>query len=513
MPPKPNNIINIRPKYPKGGRGGTKETENENPAFIQTKGSRCTSNSNTHPASPSKMLLMPEALRPTRRQFAKAAATIAASSLPAARLLAKIPVSTPQDLAAIERPRVIPAANRYLTGSPITITASHAPRSTGGPHDFFSEGDYWWPDPKNLTGPYIRRDGFSNPSNFVAHRQAMLRLSIQMPALTAAWRITSDRKFAAHAVSHLRAWFVTPATRMNPNLEHAQAISGVTPGRGVGIIDTLHLVEVARAATHLDEANFLGSDAPAIRAWFNDYLTWMATSKNGIEERDSKNNHASCWVLQTAEFARYTNNSDITQLCIDRFQHNLIPDQVAPDGSLPLELARTKPYSYSLFNLDVLTTICQVIDSADLWHFTPPTKDGVPQSGIEKAVAFMAPYIRDKKTWPHPPDVEYFEDLPVRQPNLLFAGLAYHRPDYIALWRTLPADPTVDEIIRNFPIRQPLLWVTHQSLPSDCRISITKMFCHHQSSTPSNYFCAILALTCVFGAQAQQPDILTYIHN
>jgi hypothetical protein len=261
---------------------------------------------------------------------------------------------------------------------------------------------------------------------------------------------------------------------MNPNLEHAQAISGVTTGRGVGIIDTLHLVEVARAATLLDEAGALPTaDARAIKSWFADYLNWMTTSKNGIDERDSKNNHASCWVLQAAEFARYTRNSAVTQLCIDRFRTNLIPDQVAPDGSLPLELARTKPYSYSLFDLDVLATICQVISSspsasnADLWHFTPPPKDGAPQSGVEKAVAFMVPYIRDKKSWPHPPDVEYFKDLPVRQPHLLFAGLAYNRPEYIALWRTLPADPTVDEIIRNFPIRQPILWVPpHQPLPS-----------------------------------------------
>jgi Alginate lyase len=404
-------------------------------------------------ASPSKMLPMLEALRPTRRQFIATTATLAAST----RLLGKTPSV---DLTIIERPRVIPAANRYLLESPQTITLTSAPRSTGGPHDFFSEGDYWWPDPKNPTGPYIRRDGFSNPDNFVAHRQALLRLSIQMPALTAAWRISGDKKFAAHAAEHLRAWFVTPATRMNPNLEHAQAISGVTPGRGVGIIDTLHLVEVARAATLLDEAGMLPpADATAIKSWFADYLNWMATSKNGIEERDSKNNHASCWVLQAAEFARYTRNSAITQLCIDRFRTALIPDQVAPDGSLPLELARTKPYSYSLFDLDVLATICQVISSTDLWHFTPPAKDGVPQSGVEKAVAFMAPCIRNKKSWPHPPDVEYFNDLPVRQPHLLFAGLAYHRPDYIALWRTLPADPTVDEIIRNFPIRQPILWV------------------------------------------------------
>ncbi len=353
-------------------------------------------------------------LRPTRRQFLSTATTLAAST----RLLGKAPSSTQTDLAAIERPRVIPAANRYLLESPHTITQTSASRSTGGPHDFFSEGDYWWPDSKNPTGPYIRRDGFSNPANFVAHRQALLRLSIQMPTLTAAWRITGDKKYATHAAAHLRAWFVTPATRMNPNLEHVQAISGVTPGRGVGIIDTLHLVEVARAATLLDEAGALPpADAAQIKSWFADYLNWMNTSKNGIEERDSKNNHASCWVLQAAEFARYTRNSAITQLCVDRFQHNLIPDQVAPDGSLPLELARTKPYSYSLFDLDVLATICQVITATDLWHFTPPAKDGIPQSGVEKAVAFMAPYIHDKNPGPTHPTSSTSKTSPSASPT------------------------------------------------------------------------------------------------
>src|SRR5690242_12227988 len=87
------------------------------------------------------------------------------------------------NLAAIERPRVLKAANQYLKEPPVTITASHSPRSAGGLHDYFSEGDYWWPDPKNPDGPYIQRDGMSNPGNFVAHREALMRLSVQAPAL------------------------------------------------------------------------------------------------------------------------------------------------------------------------------------------------------------------------------------------------------------------------------------------------------------------------------------------
>ena len=151
------------------------------------------------------------------------------------------------DLPAIERPRVLRAANRYLTEAPVTITASQSPRSAGGLHDYFSEGDYWWPDPANPGGPYIQKDGLTNPDNFVAHRHALIRLSLQVPALAAAWSLTRDRRYAAHAATHLRAWFIDEKTRMNPHLLYAQAISGRFTGRGIGIIDTLHLVEVVRA--------------------------------------------------------------------------------------------------------------------------------------------------------------------------------------------------------------------------------------------------------------------------
>jgi Alginate lyase len=85
------------------------------------------------------------------------------------------------DLAKIDRQRILTAAERYLHELPVTIAAFPSPRSAGGPHDYFSEGDYWWPDPQNPSGPYIRRDGMSNPDNFTAHRHALIRLSLQAP--------------------------------------------------------------------------------------------------------------------------------------------------------------------------------------------------------------------------------------------------------------------------------------------------------------------------------------------
>jgi hypothetical protein len=117
----------------------------------------------------------------------------------------------------------------------VTITAYRAERSARGRHDYYSEGDYWWPDPNNPAGPYIQRDGMTNPNNFVAHRHALIRLSVQMPALTAAWLLTGDKTYAKRAAEHLRAWFLDPSTWMNPNLQYAQAIHGRTIGRGIGI--------------------------------------------------------------------------------------------------------------------------------------------------------------------------------------------------------------------------------------------------------------------------------------
>src|SRR5215831_1985234 len=126
------------------------------------------------------------------------------------------------NLAALDRARILKAANQYLNEQPITITASSSPRSAGGPHDFFSEADYWWPDPKNPNGPYIQRDGMSNPDNIVEHRRAMVRLSVQVPALAAAWVLTRNRKYSEAAARHLRAWFIDPKTIMNPHLKYSQ---------------------------------------------------------------------------------------------------------------------------------------------------------------------------------------------------------------------------------------------------------------------------------------------------
>jgi hypothetical protein len=405
-----------------------------------------------------------------RRDFciSAAATSVAARGRALAALASSVltsgPLITLDEIERIDRERILRAANEYLSQSPVTITAFSSPRSKGGKHDYFSEADYWWPDPKNPNGPYIERDGYSNPQNFNDHRKALIRLSLIVPALTAAWLITQEKRYAEHAAPHLRAWFLDPATRMNPSLEYAQAVWGVTPGRSWGIIDTLHLIEVTRAARHLEAAQAMtAAEFAGVREWFTEYLLWMRASKNGQEEEAAKNNHGTCWVAQVAAFAAYTGNENAMALCRERFRDHLLPDEMAGDGSFPLELKRSKPYNYSIFNLDMLAMVCVSASGSgatpsdttnNLWQFALPNGNR-----YQRAVDFMFPFIEDKSKWPYAHDVEYFDDLPNRQPSLLFAGLAYREPKYIELWRRLPPDPKTAEIIRNFPIRQPVLWL------------------------------------------------------
>jgi hypothetical protein len=381
-----------------------------------------------------------------------------AVSLTHAVLHALAAQSTPPfDIAALERGRILPAADAFLHEAPITVTASHSTRSAGGIHDFFSEGDYWWPDPKNPDGPYIQRDGMTNPENFVEHRRAMVRLSIQVGTLTSAYVLTRDERYAAHALAHLRAWFVDDTTRMTPHLLYAQAIHGRMTGRGVGIIDTIHLVEVARATNILAASRSAqATEIAAVKRWFADYLAWLTTHQYGIDERDAKNNHATCWVMQVAAFAQLTGDTGRLDDCRRRYREILLPSQMAPNGSFPLELARTKPYGYSLFNLDAFATICQILSTPtdSLWRFSLP--DG---RGIRLGLAYLFPYMRDKSAWPHAKDVMYFDQWPVRQPSLFFGGLALDERSYLDLWRQLLPPPAVEEVIRNLPIRHPLLWV------------------------------------------------------
>ncbi len=343
--------------------------------------------------------------------------------------------------------------------APVTVTASHCLRSAGGPHDFYSEGDYWWPDPRHPDSPYIQRDGMTNPANFTAHRQAMIRLSRIVGALATAYRLTGDAKYIGPALRHCRAWFVDTATCMNPDLQYAQAIKGRATGRGIGIIDTIQLMEVVEGLEAMEDDDAMDKTLLVrIREWFTRYLQWLTTHPYGKDEMNAANNHGTCWVMQVAAFARFTGDTSLMGFCSRRYKEVLLPGQMDADGSFPRELKRTKPYGYSLFNLDAMATICQLLSTPkdDLWHHR--MADG---RGIEKGIAFMEPLIADKGKWPYAHDVMYWDQWPVAQPALVFGAVALRREDWFRTWQRLNHAPANEEVIRNLPVRHPIIWLNN----------------------------------------------------
>jgi hypothetical protein len=355
------------------------------------------------------------------------------------------------------RNETIKRADLMMSEKPLTVTSSSCKRSVGGLHDYYSEGDYWWPDPAKPDGPYIQKDGETNPDNFSEHRHAMVRFSEITATLTSAWLLTGDKKYSNKALEHLDAWFVDTNTLMNPNMLYAQAIWGRFTGRGIGLIDAYHLVEVAQSAKILIDNNAIPQEnAKKIQAWFGNFLDWMTTHKYGIDEMNAKNNHGTCWVATASSMAILTGNEKIRQMCIERFETILLPNQMADDGSFPLELKRTKPFGYSLFNIDAMCNIAQILSTPSTNLFGFKTEKG---QSLQKGMEFIYPFVIDKSKWPFAKDIYIWDEWPVRQSSLLFAGLAYKNQSYISAYLNLPANPSHPEVIRNLPVRHPAIWL------------------------------------------------------
>ena len=362
-----------------------------------------------------------------------------------------------KEITSVLRKQILAEVEWAQQQQPITVTAQTSPRSAGTLHDFYSEGDYWWPDSTNTNGPYIQRDGMTNPDNFIAHRLAMIRFSKIIGALASAYQLTHDEKYIRHALTHLKAWFVATETLMNPNLQFAQAIKGRATGRGIGIIDTIHLMEVAQGVIVMQQSKaFDKGTSTAVKKWFSDYLAWLTSHQYGKDEMNAQNNHGTCWVMQVASFSRLTDNKELLDFCRERYKTLLLPNQMANDGSFPLELKRTKPYGYSIFNLDAMVMVCLILSDAknDLWQYQ--TSDG---KSIHKGIEFLYPYLKDKSKWPFQKDVMYWENWPVAQPSLVLGAVVYNEKNWMNTWIEQNHNPEVEEVIRNLPIRHPLIWL------------------------------------------------------
>jgi len=405
-------------------------------------------------------------MNPTRRAFC----LTAAATMLHPRAKAQSRAETHPDVAALDHDRILAAAAEALKAPITPITTLQAPRTPGTPHDFYSEPEDFFPDPASPTAPWIQRAGSANPNAFTAHRDAVYQLGVTIAALAAASTITADPKYAMKAAEHLRAWFITPATRMNPTLQLAQRVPNTPTGRPEGVLDSLPLAEVARSLRFLEPSEALTPEELAtIRKWFADYATWLDESRTAGLARDRRDHHASSWLFQSVAYADanvtgLTSDDAALNLLRHRFKTLTLRAQMNGNGIFPREVSTPSPFRNALFNLDLLTLACELLTTRfdNPWEYE--LQDG---PGLRAAIAFHYPFIKAPATWPYPADVAHFKELPGRRISLLLAGRAYTQPSYVDLWKSLSPLPqtAAPELLRTFPITQPLLWFTKPKPP------------------------------------------------
>jgi len=296
--------------------------------------------------------------------------------------------------------RLLREADSALTAGPFSVMDKTRVPPSGDRHDYISLAPYWWPDRRKPDGlPYIRKDGERNPETQADYDSPRLgRMIGAVNTLALAYYFTGSERYAQHAAQLLRAWFLDPATRMNPNLEYAQTIPGITGGRGTGIIDTRELPRLLDDIALLKGSpSWTVRDRQGMREWLTAYLQWLRTSRNGRDEFAAPNNHGSWYDAQTAALALFLSQPEVAREILESSKMRRIARQIEPDGSQPLELARTRSLDYSVFNLEALMQLAELgrnVD-VDLWHYEAPGG-----GSIRKALDYLAPYADTSRKWP-----------------------------------------------------------------------------------------------------------------
>jgi Alginate lyase len=356
-----------------------------------------------------------------------------------------------RDFAKQDRaPLIDKLAADALSAGPWSVTY-HRPSGlnvNAAPNDYVSEGPYWWPNPKNPSGPYIRKDGERNPDRFEGNRNDLGKMCEAVLALGMGAFFLGKPGCVDHANQVLSVWFVDAKTRMNPNLQHGQMVRGISTGRGTGIIDTVSLIHAAQGVVLLESAGGLDAGiAQGMRRWFAGYLKWMNGSKYGLDEKSSGNNHATWWTAQAAAYAAFTGDAAAQRMCWDHYRNYLVPTEIKPDGSCPKEEERTDSLSYSSMNLDAFATVCRLahMSGVDLWNFK--TAKGI---GVETSFNYLMPYLEQSDKWKKQQINKYSAEGYVF-PAL--AGIGLPSPALLAAYLKLPRSGTawiqfVDVLVR-----------------------------------------------------------------
>lgn len=293
---------------------------------------------------------------------------------------------------------LIKDADKALQFGPVSVMEKKNDPPSGDKHDYMSLAPYFWPDPSKADGlPYIRKDGQTNPEvKEYKDKEYMPAVCGNVHTLALAYYFSGEKVYAEHAAKLLRVWFLDPATKMNPNLNYGQAIKGVNAGRGAGLIDARHFVKVIDAVGLLNGSRqWTAADQKGMQQWFADFLNWMQTSPNGVDELNTKNNHGAWYDAQRLSMALFIDSMDLAKRIVQNAADRL-DKQMDDKGMFPAEMARTISLHYTNFVMEAFFNIAAMADKTgiDFWNLTTPSG-----KSLKKAFDVLKPYITQEKKW------------------------------------------------------------------------------------------------------------------
>ncbi|MDF9812058.1 alginate lyase family protein [Streptomyces sp. SPB162] len=350
-------------------------------------------------------------------------------------------------------------ADGWLGQGPWTVTDKDRTPPGGDKHDYLSQAPYWWASlPKTADNPmgcpYVQKDGQRNPEvDELTDHDERGEVFASAYTLSLAWYYTGDPAYSRHAAEILRTWFTDPATRMNPNLDHAQIIPCKYDGRAIGIIDfSQGFTSVLDATAILDTGapGWTAGDRGGMRTWYEGFRGWLGGAF-GTEEAAAANNHGTFFDMQLAALQLATGHRDLAARTVATARSSRIDPQIAADGSQPGEISRTRSWHYSTFNLVAFTRLAAIGEhvGVNLWSYRGPAGQR-----LSAAVDYLLPAATGKAPWPHP-ELDFHayaaSDLvhaaaDAGDPRARAAVSALQAPPGGDLWALRPAAEQLDSI-------------------------------------------------------------------
>ena len=312
-------------------------------------------------------------------------------------------------------------ADKALQWGPVSVMEKKNIPPSGDKHDYMSLAPYHWPNPDTKDGlPYIRKDGQTNPEvKEYKDKEYLPKLCGEVHTLALAYFFSGERKYADHAASLLRVWFLDTATKMNPNLNFGQAIKGHNTGRGAGMIDTRHFVKLIDGIGLLQGAkSWTTADQQGMKEWFTAFLHWMQTSKNGVQEMNADNNHGAWYDAQRLAMALFIGDKAAANKIVLNAAERL-DKQLDANGFFPKELERTISLHYTSFVMEAFFNIAALAEhtNVDFWNTITPSG-----ASLKKAFDTAYPFFTQQKDWPH----QQIKPYEYEQAYFLLASAAVH---------------------------------------------------------------------------------------